>query len=129
MTDADDRARSLIEDAAAAFEAGVDFLTELQRRFLTQVGAAEPVQSILGRRGGVPDQDHTAERDVLFIAGVPPEVLQRFRVAAGARGMEAAEYLTRLVDLHDAMRRLVDEGHDQNVAVVLRQLGLNTVTA
>ncbi len=92
MADPDDPARSLVEDAAVAFEAGVDFLTELQRRFLSQV-AGEPVQTILGRVGGVAgtaDKAPTAERDALVIAGVSPQVLQRFRVAAGARGIEPA---------------------------------------
>ncbi len=33
------------------------------------------------------------------------------------------------MNLHDAMRRLADEANDHEVAVVLGQLGLNTVTA
>jgi hypothetical protein len=54
-------------------------------------------------------------------------VAYRFRGAAGARGFTHAQYLAALVALHEAMRQLADGG-DAEVAAVLTQLGLGTVT-
>ena len=57
---------------------------------------------------------------------VPAAVAHRFRGAAGARGFTHAQYLVALVALHEAMRARADSG-DEEVAAVLRQLGLGTV--
>lgn len=116
--DRSDADRSLVGDASVAFETGLEFLTELHRRFISR-----PVESqIPAPRAPVGSGD-------LLVTGVPPEALKRFRVAAGARGMEPGQYLARLVELHEAMRRLADDGGHAEVAAVLTSLGLATVTA
>ncbi len=111
--------RSLVGDASVAFETGLEFLTELHRRFL-----ARPVEE---PRTPLPRAPVGAGEIVL--TGVPPDALQRFRVAAGARAMEPGEYLGRLVELLEALRRLADAGYQPEVAAVLTGLGLATVTA
>jgi len=58
---------------------------------------------------------------------VPAAIAHRFRGAAGARGFTHAQYLTALLALHEAMRERADGG-DGEVAAVLSQLGLGTVT-
>lgn len=63
----------------------------------------------------------------LLIRGIAGDVGQRFKTAAGARGMKYAEYLGALVSLHDALRRLADEGNDA-VRAELERLGLGTVS-
>ena len=154
MSEPDDPTRRLIGDAAAAFETGVQFLTELQKRFLAGE-VTEPLESILGRVGVFAERGRAATSQAadraaqaaqaakahaasapaaaqpgsLVVENLGPEVLERFRVAAGARAMEPAEYLTALVDLHEAMRRLVDQGGNEDVDGVLRRLRLSTVTA
>ena len=139
MTEPDDPTRRLIGDAAAAFETGVQFLTELQKRFLSGE-MTEPLETILGRVGvftgtsagrgaSAPAGPAAAKPGTLVVEGLAPEVLERFRVAAGARGMEPAEYLAALTELHEAMRRLADQGGNEDVDGVLRRLRLSTVTA
>lgn len=67
------------------------------------------------------------EYEDLMLRRVPGRVAHRFRGAAGARGFTHAQYLVALVELHAAMRQRADDG-DAEVAEVLKQLGLGTVT-
>jgi hypothetical protein len=67
------------------------------------------------------------EDEDIMLRRVPIDVAQRFRAAAGARGMTHAKYLTALVDLHEAMRRRADGGDDDLVAE-LERLHLATVS-
>ena len=67
------------------------------------------------------------EHEDIMLRRVPAAVAHRFRGAAGARGFTHAQYLTALVSLHEVMRKRADEG-DADVAAVLEQLGLSTVS-
>jgi hypothetical protein len=66
------------------------------------------------------------EHEDIMLRRVPATIAHRFRGAAGARGFTHAQYLAALVTLHEAMRERADGGDDE-VAAVLRQLGLATV--
>jgi hypothetical protein len=69
------------------------------------------------------------ERDSedIMLRSVPKLVAQRFRGAAGGRGMTHAQYLSALVELHQAMRERADGG-DAELAAALEQLGLSTIS-
>jgi hypothetical protein len=67
------------------------------------------------------------EHEDIMLRRVPAAIAHRFRGAAGARGFTHAQYLAALVALHEAMRERADGG-DRDVAAVLGQLGLGTVT-
>jgi hypothetical protein len=67
------------------------------------------------------------EYEDIMLRRVPAAVAHRFRGAAGARGFTHAQYLTALVTLHEAMRQRADGG-DAEVAAVLDQLGLGTIS-
>jgi len=67
------------------------------------------------------------EHEDIMLRRVPAAIAHRFRGAAGARGFTHAQYLTALLALHEAMRERADGG-DGEVAAVLSQLGLGTVT-
>jgi hypothetical protein len=67
------------------------------------------------------------EHEDIMLRRVPAAVAHRFRGAAGARGFTHAQYLAALVALHESMRERADRG-DGEVAAVLSQLGLGTVT-
>lgn len=71
----------------------------------------------------------TAESTDLLVRGVVPSTLERFKIAAGARAMRYADYLSALVELHDAMRALADSDDHPAIKNVLDELGLATVTA
>jgi hypothetical protein len=71
----------------------------------------------------------SAESADLLVRGIPPVTLDRFKKAAGARALRYADYLSALVELHDAMRRIADADDNSKVAAVLDELGLATVTA
>ncbi|HUQ40602.1 MAG TPA: hypothetical protein VM030_10650 [Acidimicrobiales bacterium] len=71
----------------------------------------------------------SAESADLLVRGMPPVTLDRFKRAAGARALRYADYVSALVELHDAMRRLADTGDHPEVADALDELGLSTVTA
>lgn len=62
---------------------------------------------------------------LLYIRSVPLDSAVKFRRGAGARRMTMAQYLSALVELHEAMRDL-DEG---TVKAELERLGLGTVEA
>jgi hypothetical protein len=67
------------------------------------------------------------EFDDMMLRRVPGPVAQRFRGAAGARGVTHAQYLAALVALHEAMRERADGG-DSEMAATLDRLGLGTVS-
>src|SRR4051794_17409010 len=69
------------------------------------------------------------ERDSedIMLRSVPKPVAQRFRGAAGGRGMTHAQYLAALVELHQAMRERADGGN-ADLAAALEQLGLSTIS-
>lgn len=73
-----------------------------------------------------------ADTTILAIKGMPAHVAERFRRGARARNITQAEYLDRLLDLHDQMRALADsptsDGRWQQVATELEALGLQTVS-
>ena len=73
------------------------------------------------------DSSAGREHEDIMLRRVPAAVAHRFRGAAGARGFTHAQYLAALVALHEAMRELADRS-DGDVAAVLSQLGLGTVT-
>ena len=60
------------------------------------------------------------------VRGMPVELPGRISRAAGARGMTVAEYLERLVELHDAMGRYY--GIDHRIRAILDDLSLAPVT-
>jgi hypothetical protein len=64
--------------------------------------------------------------DIMF-RSVPKLVAQRFRGAAGGRGMTHAQYLAALVELHQAIRERADRG-DAELAAALEGLGLSTIS-
>jgi hypothetical protein len=65
--------------------------------------------------------------DDIMLRRVPRDVAQRFRAAAGARGLTHAQYLAALVALHDALRARAADG-DEGSAAELERLGLSTVS-
>ena len=67
------------------------------------------------------------EHEDIMLRRVPSAVAHRFRGAAGARGLTHAQYLSALVALHETTRQLADGG-DEELAAVLEQLGLRTVS-
>lgn len=69
------------------------------------------------------------ERDSedIMLRSVPKLVAQRFRGAAGGRGMTHARYLAALVELHQAMRERAD-GDDAELTAALEKLGLSTIS-
>ncbi|MGH9149170.1 MAG: hypothetical protein ACRD0F_02390 [Acidimicrobiales bacterium] len=132
----DDWARSV----ADAVEAGAHALSELQRRLAgdlrgaTAVGDAafqavvDRARQQLGDLAGKAPGGAKGRPPAVVVEGLEPKVAERFAVAAGARGMTSAAYLTALVDLHESMRRLADAGGNEDVAGGLERLGLATVT-
>lgn len=64
----------------------------------------------------------------VIISGADPNTIQRLRRAARIHGMEQAEYLAALLDLHDRMRALADtltsDGRWEQVGTELELLGL-----
>ena len=78
------------------------------------------------RHAGPPpsrDRDH----EDIMLRRVPTHVAQRFRASAGGRALTHAQYLSALVELHEAMRLRADGG-DADVAAELERLSLSTVT-
>jgi len=75
----------------------------------------------------VRSDDEEREDEDLMLRRVPRPIAQRFRASAGGRGLTHAQYLSALVELHEAMRRRADAG-DADLAAELDRLGLTTVT-
>jgi hypothetical protein len=66
----------------------------------------------------------------MLIRDVPVSVTERFRRAARLRGISQAEYLARLVALHDEVRGWADEDRalfPDTVNASLEALGLQSV--
>ena len=63
----------------------------------------------------------------IMLRSVPRATAQRFRAAAGGRGLTHAQYLAALVQLHESMRNRADGG-DAELAAELERLGLTTVS-
>jgi hypothetical protein len=63
----------------------------------------------------------------IMLRSVPRATAQRFRAAAGGRGLTHAQYLAALVQLHESMRNRADGG-DGELAAELERLGLTTVS-
>ena len=80
---------------------------------------------MLFMRGEAPAPGERTHDD-LMLRKVPRDAGRRFRAAAGARSMTHAEYLTALVELHEAMRALAPD--DERVAAELARLRLESVT-
>ena len=59
---------------------------------------------------------------------ISSETRERIRHAARARGMTIAQYLAALVELHDRIRALADDG-DLTMTDELDMLGLQAVRA
>jgi hypothetical protein len=77
--------------------------------------------------GETDDSGPGKQHEDIMLRRVPAKVAHRFRGAAGARGFTHAQYLAALVELHEAMRQRADGG-DADVAAILDQLGLSTVS-
>jgi len=75
-----------------------------------------------GDAGGAEREDE----DIL-LRRVPRPVAQKYRAAAGARGMTHAQYLAALVTLHEEIRSRADGG-DAELAAQLERLNLSTVS-
>ena len=63
---------------------------------------------------------------------IPASELDRFNSAAGARGMTQAEFQVALMNLHDAVRKIVDKATEEDdpwflMEATLTSLGLQTV--
>jgi hypothetical protein len=67
------------------------------------------------------------EDEDIMLRRVPRPVAQKFRAAAGGRGMTHAQYLAALVELHESMRTRADGGN-ADLQAELERLGLTTVT-
>jgi hypothetical protein len=85
-----------------------------------------PHERVLFRRVVRGDEEEREDED-LMLRRVPRPVAQRFRASAGGRGLTHSQYLSALVELHEAMRRRADAG-DSETAAELERLGLTTVT-
>ena len=74
----------------------------------------------------------------LFIRNIEDTAVDRIKRAAGARQLTMAEYIERLVDLHDVVRAWADGSTDDNgnfaaahnavLYSTLTTLGLQTIT-
>ena len=62
---------------------------------------------------------------------LPLEVHTRLRVAAGARGLTYAQYIEKLIQLHEELRRysMGPTPMSERIHNVLARVGLETVTA
>jgi hypothetical protein len=80
------------------------------------------------RTGGPADAGREQREDEdIMLRRVPRETAQRFRAAAGARGLTHAQYLAALVALHESARARADRGDDE-LRAELERLGLTTVS-
>ncbi len=77
--------------------------------------------------GGPPSAEGERESEDIMLRNVPRPVAQRYRAAAGGRGMTHAQYLAALVALHESMRNRADAG-DAELQAELERLGLTTVS-
>src|SRR4051794_17586782 len=82
---------------------------------------------VLFIRAQGPPRDGNRDAEDILMRRVPARSAARFRGAAGGRGLTHGQYLAALVDLHERMRGLAEQGN-QAVAQELETLGLATVT-
>lgn len=68
----------------------------------------------------------TEDTVVYNLRSIDRSVRDRISRAASSRGLSQAEYLSRLIDLHDAIRARADAGDDA-LTRELVSLGLETV--
>lgn len=71
----------------------------------------------------------TADTAPFAIRHMDRTTRDRISRAARTRNMTLAQYLTALIDLHDACRELADGPHDPTITRILTALDLETVTA
>ena len=83
-------------------------------------------RDVLFFRHRMKDEEGKESEDIM-LRSVPRATAQRFRAAAGGRGMTHAQYLAALVQLHEAMRARADGG-DGDLAAELERLGLTTIS-
>src|SRR3954453_21944273 len=76
---------------------------------------------------GVFEGEEGKESEDIMLRSVPRVTAQRFRAAAGGRGLTHAQYLAALVQLHEAMRARADGG-DGELAAELERLGLARIS-
>ena len=115
--------RSLVKEIVQLQEAGTRLQAELDGEGPRALDALLATVHRVREAVGEPE----APTDLL-VRGMSPRALERFKVGSGARALKYADYLAALLDLHDARRRLADSG-DDDVAAILTELGLSTVTA
>lgn len=65
----------------------------------------------------------------IAIRNISPDALARLRQGARARGITQAEYIERLLDLHDYCREYAATAGKSELAHQLDELGLQTVSA
>ena len=86
-----------------------------------------PHRDFLFKVKRVVEGDEGKENEDIMLRSVPRATAQRFRAAAGGRGLTHAQYLAALVQLHEAMRGRADGG-DAEIAAELERLGLTTIS-
>ncbi|MGZ4388211.1 MAG: hypothetical protein ACXVZL_02390 [Gaiellaceae bacterium] len=91
------------------------------------LGAERDVVFFRRHHGGPPPAEGERESEDIMLRNVPRAVAQRYRAAAGGRGMTHAQYLAALVALHESMRNRADAG-DAELQAELERLGLTTVS-
>ena len=97
-------------------ERGKAFLDEVAARYRHHHAGQSP-----------PGNEETPASGSLVVVGIDDATRERFALAAAARGMQAGEYLSALVQLHDEMRLLVDRATHPEVDQALRRLRLGSV--
>ena len=86
-----------------------------------------PHRDVLFKVKRVVEGEEGKESEDIMLRSVPRATAQRFRAAAGGRGLTHAQYLAALVQLHEAMRGRADGG-DPEIAAELERLGLTTIS-
>jgi len=135
MTALDDALKLIITKSANAAPSASNAL-------LSSNFKAERYKSVLRYALNDPHTDWTEDERALLVAALPSDpdetttlnvrglsgsAKSRLEQAAQRRGYTYAEYLERLVDLHDAARARADDG-DDGLQAELTALGLQTVS-
>src|SRR5688500_17913246 len=119
--------RTLVREVARLHEDGTELAADLEGTDRETLG--ELLERAAKVREAVRAGSEATTSTDLLVRGIDGRSLERFKVAAGARALKYSDYLSALVDLHDAMRHLADSGDQPEVAKILDELGLSTVTA
>src|SRR3954451_21656295 len=85
-----------------------------------------PARDVVYVRSAAEPSEERDHEDII-LRRVPRRTAQRYRAAAGGRGLTHAQYLAALVALHELVRERAD-GADEQLAELLHGLGLQTVT-